>query len=106
MDRPVSYDHTREAGNFTNLAISILKQNHGIIYMEERGKWILTKQIAVLVMMLCGSNESILVKNEEPQRNVGSIQCIYNKLRIKQRLHVDAFERKKNKLAIYLYPLP
>lgn len=106
MDRPVSYDHAREAGTFTNLAISLLKQNHGIIYMEEKGKWILTKQIAVLVMMLCGSHELTLVKNEEPQRNVGSIQCIYNKLRTKQRLHVDAFERKKNKLSVYLYLLP
>lgn len=28
--------------------ITILKQNHGIVYVEERGKGILTKQIAEL----------------------------------------------------------
>lgn len=41
-------------------------------------------------MMLCGSNELICVKNEEPQRNVGNIRCFYNKLSMKSRLHMDA----------------
>lgn len=43
-------------------------------------------------MMLCGSNQLIHGENEEPQRNVGNIQSFYNKLRMKLRLHMDAFD--------------
>lgn len=38
LNRPALHDSAREAGNFTNLAIAILKQNYGLIYMEEREK--------------------------------------------------------------------
>lgn len=47
--------------------------------------------------MLYESNELILIKNKEPQRNIGSIQCINHRLGVEQKLHKDAFERK-NKL--------
>ena len=47
--------------------------------------------------MLYESNELILIKNKEPQRNIESIQCIDHRLGVEQKLHMDAFERK-NKL--------
>lgn len=47
--------------------------------------------------MFYESNELILIKNKEPQRNIESIQCIDHRLGVEQKLHMDAFERK-NKL--------
>lgn len=67
-------------------------------------KWILARQIAVsqiAVVIMYGLNELSLVKNRASQRNIGGIQRAYHRLRKKQRLHMDAFERKKNKLPTY-----
>lgn len=55
--------------------------------------------------MLYESNELMLIKNKEPQRNTGSIQCINHRLGVERKLHMDAFERK-TKLSSYLHVLP
>lgn len=47
------------------------KQNHGTTDVEEMGAWILVKQIAVLPNTF-NNAVFILVRNKEPQRNIGS----------------------------------
>lgn len=83
-------------GIFANLAaISPSSNKTMVLFMWKKGGkgyWLSKQQnYQTFVMMLCGSNELMHVKNEEPQWNVGNIQCFYNKLRMKSRLHMDAF---------------